>query len=218
MLHRTLLKQGLPRLGIPQVGINASALRAFTPRRHLFEKPVQTEAKPKQPEGPDLYGNHPILKRIPKILRPYTTRFIHAPVSHATAFVVLHELTAIVPLVGIWYTLHQYHDVLMGSGVDLPNWAIEKGTKVIDAAMAKWDWGSYSVHEKVQFVMEGAYAYVIVKALFPVRVAVSLLGMPWFAKWFVLPITGLFGRKGPKTPVKPQEPVAQPKKVAKPRL
>lgn len=144
---------------------------------------------------PENIDTHPILKRIPRILRPYTTQFIGAPVSHVTAFIVLHELTAIVPLIGIWYVLHNYHDLLMVSSLDLPSWALEKGTKIIDHAMVKFDFGDYSISQKMQLIKEGAYAYVIVKMLFPLRLAISLLGMPWFAKWFVLPITGLISRR-----------------------
>lgn len=141
------------------------------------------------------YDNHKILKRIPKFLRPYTTQFIYAPVSHVTAFLILHELTAIVPLIGVWYALHQYHDVFMSSTLDLPTWALEKGTKVIDEVLKEWDFANYSLTDKMKFISEGAYAYVIVKAMFPLRLAVSLLGMPFFAKWFVLPFTRLFGKK-----------------------
>lgn len=171
-----------------------------------------------QPVPAAVYENHPLLSKIPRFLRPYTTQFITAPVSHVTAFVVLHEITAIVPLVIIWYVLHQHHDLLMVSALDLPAWAIEKGTKVIDKAMTDWDFGNYSLNDKVRFITEGAYAYVIVKALFPIRLAFSLLGMPFFARWFVLPITGLFKKKPAPKPEKVSiEPHAA-KTVEKPRL
>lgn len=176
-------------------------------------KAPKSEAAP--PPVVDQRYNHPILKRIPKFLRPYTTQFIHAPVSHVTAFLILHELTAIVPLIGIWYALHNYHDALMVSTVDLPTWALEKGTKIIDSAMESWDWGKYSLSDKIKFITEGAYAYVIVKALLPVRLVISILGMPWFAKWFVLPFTRMFGKLFERAPKK-QEPA--PKAIQKPRL
>lgn len=165
------------------------------------------------------YDNHKILKRVPKFLRPYTTQFIYAPVSHVTAFLILHELTAIVPLIGVWYTLHQYHDVLMSSTLDLPTWALEKGTKVIDEVLKEWDFANYSLSDKMKFISEGAYAYVIVKAMFPLRLAVSLLGMPFFAKWFVLPFTRLFGKKQAtkKVPENPSKPHVV-KQVSKPRI
>lgn len=165
------------------------------------------------------YDNHKILKRIPKFLRPYTTQFIYAPVSHVTAFLILHELTAIVPLVGVWYALHQYHDVFMSSTLDLPTWALEKGTKVIDEVLKEWDFADYSLADKMKFISEGAYAYVIVKAMFPLRLAVSLLGMPYFARWFVLPFTRLFGQKPAvkKNSESPSKPHAV-KEVPKPRI
>lgn len=164
------------------------------------------------------YDKHPILSRIPKFLRPYTTQFIHAPVSHVTAFIILHELTAIVPLVGTWYVLHQYHDLFMTASMDLPAWAIEKGTKIIDKGLQDWDFGDYSFNDKAKFIMEGAYAYVIVKALFPVRLGISLLGMPWFARWFVLPFTKMFSRKKTKKVEGSEKTEHTPKKIEKPRL
>lgn len=200
----------------------------------IFQRNVPNPASSQQ-KGPihengsllaDKYGNHPILKRIPRLLRPYTTRFIDAPVSHVTAFLILHEITAIIPLVGVWYVLHNYPDLLLIGSLDLPSWAIEKGTKIIDKTMKDWNFGDISLSEKYRFIREGAYAYVIVKGLFPVRLAVSLLGMPLFAKWFVLPITSIFSRKPtPKQisgkPVQVNEAAIQThnaKKVNKPRL
>lgn len=203
------------RHAVPRGGVRPFS-RPFcvSPARLLLRKNISDS--PSQDDLTTTYKTHPILKRVPRFLRPYTTRFIGAPVSHVTAFLVLHELTAIVPLVGFWYVLHQYHDVFMSASMDLPAWAMEKGTKVIDKAMADWDFGEYSLNDKVQFIMEGAYSYVIVKALFPVRLAASLLGMPWFAKWFVLPFTKLFSRKKPVgSSTAPEQTI---KKVTKPRL
>ncbi|QWU87905.1 hypothetical protein CA3LBN_002170 [Candidozyma haemuli] len=208
----------------PHTRLSYAWIHNSAPRMLFNKQPTPQTPAPENKKQIDhkAFDKHPILSKVPRFLRPWTTQFIHAPVSHVTAFLVLHELTAIVPLVGIWYMLHSYHDLLMVSSLDLPSWAIEKGTKIIDSAMESFDWGNYSLNEKVQIIMEGAYAYVIVKALFPVRLAFSLLGMPWFAKWFVLPITRLFSRKR-KTPTPPVEAPKAPtqhkvKKIEKPRL
>lgn len=168
---------------------------------------------PKAPLEPsqDL-PKHPILDRIPRFLRRYAGRFINAPVSHVSAFLILHELTAIMPLIGIWYFLHHNHDMI--PTMDLPSWALEKGTKVIDKSMEKFDFSDYSLHDKAQIIVEGAYAYVVVKALFPVRLGFSLALMPLFAKWVILPITRLFGRKQEVE----EKPAVKLKKVEKPRL
>ncbi|CUM47898.1 unnamed protein product [Debaryomyces tyrocola] len=164
---------------------------------------------------------HPILKRMPKFMLPYTKNFIHAPVSHVTAFLILHELSAIVPLVGIWYVFHKYQ---WSIPLDLPSWAIDKGTHIIDKSMAQFDFRNFSFQEKANFIMEGAYAYVIVKGLFPVRIIFSVLLMPSFAKYFVIPFTRMFSfrkRKQPKVPeVEPKKEGSEitQKKVTKPRL
>ena len=62
---------------------------------------------------------------------------MNAPVSHVVSFLILHELTAIVPLLSLWYLFHQFPDML--PSFDLPTWAIDKGTKIIDDAMNKYD-------------------------------------------------------------------------------
>lgn len=165
--------------------------------------------------------SHPILKRVPKFLLPYTKNFINAPISHVTAFLILHELTAIVPLVGFWYLFHKYH---WSVPMDLPSWAIEKGTKIIDKSMESFDYTNFSLADKARFIMEGAYAYVLVKTLFPIRIMVSLGLMPLFAKYFVVPFTRMFRRK--RTPKAASEALdineapaqVKLKKVNKPRL
>ncbi|OTA67295.1 hypothetical protein K449DRAFT_213235 [Hypoxylon sp. EC38] len=43
---------------------------------------------------------------VPKRLQPYLTRLRSAPFSHVAAFLVLHELTAIVPLFGLAYLFY----------------------------------------------------------------------------------------------------------------
>lgn len=161
-------------------------------------------------------NSHPILKRVPKFARKYCVRFIDAPFSHVTAFIVLHELTAIVPLIGIWWVLHKYQ---VHVPLDLPTWAVDKGTAIIDKLLESFDFTKFTLNDKFRLIMEGGYAYVIVKFLLPLRLVVSLGLMPWFARVFVLPITGLFKRK--KKPAKgavdaPAD--VKIKKVTKPRL
>ena len=47
-----------------------------------------------------------ITSRLPKFLQKYTTPLINAPLTHITAFLVLHELTAVVPLLGLAGVFH----------------------------------------------------------------------------------------------------------------
>ena len=47
-----------------------------------------------------------ITSRLPQFLQKYTTPLINAPITHISAFLLLHELTAIVPLFGLAATFH----------------------------------------------------------------------------------------------------------------
>ncbi|KAF2153353.1 hypothetical protein K461DRAFT_267941 [Myriangium duriaei CBS 260.36] len=44
--------------------------------------------------------------RLPPRLRPYLNPLLSAPVSHITSFLMLHELTAILPLAGLFSLFH----------------------------------------------------------------------------------------------------------------
>lgn len=47
-----------------------------------------------------------ITSRLPKFLQGYTTPLINAPLTHISAFLLLHELTAVIPLLGLAATFH----------------------------------------------------------------------------------------------------------------
>lgn len=47
-----------------------------------------------------------ILNRLPPSLQKYTTALRRAPVSHVVAFLVLHEITAVVPLLALFALFH----------------------------------------------------------------------------------------------------------------
>ena len=47
-----------------------------------------------------------ITSRLPKFLQGYTKPLINAPLTHISAFLLLHELTAVIPLFGLAATFH----------------------------------------------------------------------------------------------------------------
>ena len=47
-----------------------------------------------------------ITSRLPKFLQGYTTPLINAPLTHISAFLFIHELTAVIPLFGLAATFH----------------------------------------------------------------------------------------------------------------
>ena len=68
---------------------------------------------PPPPNGPSPARAPPsferILHRTPRFLRPTLSALHSAPLTHVTAFLILHELTAIIPLFGLAGAFHYYN-------------------------------------------------------------------------------------------------------------
>ncbi|CAK4033138.1 hypothetical protein SEPMUDRAFT_149732 [Lecanosticta acicola] len=146
-----------------------------------------------------------IESRLPKFLRRYVEPLRNAPISHITAFIILHELTAVVPLFALAGAFH-YSEWLPpfiseGKWVQdgqqkFGSWMRKRGWIGDEDRKTRW-WGRSETGVRV--VVELATAYAITKALLPLRLILSVWGTPWFARWTVLPFTNrisrLFGRK-----------------------
>lgn len=150
--------------------------------------------------------------RLPRFLRHVTTPLRNAPVSHITAFLILHEITAIVPLFGLAAFFH-YTDYLPKSlsegklvrdGTEkFGRWLRKKGwisqedadASVVEAEALDGGQGQMVTRDNgVKIVVELATAYAITKAMLPARLLVSVWGTPWFARWTVLPVTNIMRR------------------------
>nr|POE87497.1 uncharacterized protein CFP56_30086 [Quercus suber] len=138
--------------------------------------------------------------RLPKFLRRITSPLRDAPVSHITAFLVLHELTAIVPLFGLAAIFH--YSNWLPSYISEGKW-VSEGTEKFGRYLRKKGWINEETSGSkwwgrgeggVRVVAELATAYAITKALLPLRLVLSVWGTPWFARYTVLPVTGLISR------------------------
>jgi len=139
---------------------------------------------------------------VPSFLRPYTRRLINAPVSHVTSFLILHEITAVVPLLGLFGLFH-YSNWLpeawkegktVREGVEkFSRYFRRKGWVAEDEDDTAGRSAKWTGEQGVRVVLEVAVAYAITKALLPARLILSVWATPWFARVFVLPLTGLFG-------------------------
>ena len=146
-----------------------------------------------------------IESRLPRFLQRFVTPLRHAPISHITAFVLLHEVTAIVPLFGLaaafhysqWLPPYISEGKWVSDGIEkFGRWARKRGWIADDTRGGRW-WGRGEGGARI--VVELATAYAITKALLPLRLVISVWGTPWFARWTVLPLTNrlsrMFGRK-----------------------
>ncbi|KAJ5524570.1 hypothetical protein N7494_011220 [Penicillium frequentans] len=174
----------------------------FPSRRNLSTPPKHST--PKDPRSRLRQFND----RLPRFLRTFTTPLLGAPVTHVTSFLILHEITAIVPLFGLVAAFHYGNwmpDLASGSG---ENNAFDEGAARFGRWLRKNGWVNESdvsivaEHEVtaseattgkegagVRLVLEFATAYAITKALLPVRIAASACATPWFARVILNPTT-----------------------------
>ena len=141
-----------------------------------------------------------IESRLPRFLQRIVTPLRNAPVSHVTAFVILHEITAVVPLFGLAAVFH-YSNWLppyisegkwVQEGTEkFGKWLKKRGLITAEKSSGKW-WGRGEGGMRI--VIELATAYAVTKALLPVRLLFSVWMTPWFARWTVLPFTDFIRR------------------------
>ncbi|SCU88268.1 LAFA_0E11672g1_1 [Lachancea sp. 'fantastica'] len=120
-----------------------------------------------------------------------------SPVSTITSFLILHEITAIVPLFALWWVLYklnleeQYN--LPVYFKDLLNQCGDSIQKLVD----NYDEG----FDRNRLVLSGAISYAVVKILYPIRVLISLWAAPFFFKWIIAPFQKV-GKLFKKPPTK----------------
>lgn len=147
--------------------------------------------------------------RLPSFLRGYTTPLIGAPTTHITSFLILHEITAVAPLFGLFAFFHYSGwTPLLSSGDDsslndavqqFGKWMTKKGwvgSEDVEVAQSvsttsKDDGDKSQVltqQKGAQLVLQFAAAYVTTKALLPLRIVASVWATPWFARVLLVPI------------------------------
>ncbi|EZF35781.1 hypothetical protein H109_03391 [Trichophyton interdigitale MR816] len=154
--------------------------------------------------------------RLPKFLRSYTTPLFNAPVTHITSFLILHELTAIIPLFGLAGVFH-YGGWLPSLGNSDGTSPVDEGVRKFGKWLRKRGWvqdaedmspmergaiqGEVRASELtakdrqgLRLILEFATAYAITKALLPVRIAWSVWATPWFARTVLGPVGRAIGK------------------------
>ena len=134
--------------------------------------------------------------RLPRFLQRVVTPVRNAPVSHITSFLILHEITAVVPLVGLTAAFHYFN--WLPPYISELKW-FKEGTEKFGKYLRKKGWIKQEKktgrwfgrgESGVRIVVELATAYTIVKLLLPLRLLISVWLTPWFARWTVLPLMG----------------------------
>ncbi|KAF6221080.1 hypothetical protein HO133_002761 [Letharia lupina] len=143
-----------------------------------------------------------ITSRLPKFLQGYTTPLINAPLTHISAFLLLHELTAVIPLFGLAATFHytRWMPPFVGEGKwvsdgveKFGNYFRKKGWLGEEGKARRYRWWGRG-EGGTRIVVEFATAYAITKALLPLRLILSVWATPWFARVAIVPSTNLIRR------------------------
>lgn len=100
-----------------------------------------------------------------------------------TSFIILHELTAVIPLLLCWYIF--YHLNLF-DGFNITESSNPLLIKC-NAAIERMVGDKYETLDKHNLIISGAISYSIVKFLGPIRMLVSLWAAPYFGRYLVLP-------------------------------
>ncbi|KAE8355784.1 hypothetical protein BDV28DRAFT_128371 [Aspergillus coremiiformis] len=148
--------------------------------------------------------------RLPPFLRAYTTLLLEASGTHVTSFLILHEITAVVSLVGLVAVFHYSNwlpDLTSTNAFEersqrFGRWLRKKGwiEEDVDVDAIRVDGGvnshdlvtqkqiAQSDKKGVRLVLEFATAYAVTKALLPLRIVASVGATPWFARAILVPI------------------------------
>ncbi|KAE9364741.1 hypothetical protein N431DRAFT_355138 [Stipitochalara longipes BDJ] len=110
------------------------------PRTPLFRSP-RRHTSTSSPETKTRARIDRLLTRLPRFLHPYVSGLRNAPISHIVSFLILHEITAIVPLVGLAGLFH-YTQWLPTSFVE-GKW-VTKGMEMYGRYFGRKGWFGFS--------------------------------------------------------------------------
>ncbi|KAK9461712.1 uncharacterized protein V1516DRAFT_672757 [Lipomyces oligophaga] len=122
-----------------------------------------------------------VLSKIPPSLRPLAEKILSAPTSYIVMFLLLHEVSAVLPLFLLMW-LFQLTDWLP----HLPDELIETGREFYKKNIPN-DSG-LSAEQTSQLLIQGGTAYAIVKILLPLRVLLCVVATPWMVRHSIDPI------------------------------
>ncbi|KAI9807194.1 MAG: hypothetical protein M1825_005912 [Sarcosagium campestre] len=151
-------------------------------------------------------------RAVPRFLRRHAEPLRSAPITHVSAFLVLHELTAILPLFTLAATFH--YTQWLPPFVSEWKW-VSQGVEKFGRYFQRKGWLGQEERSRykwwqrgeggVRIVVEFATAYALTKALLPLRLIFSVWATPWFARVSVVPFVKLLKRTfGNKSKVAPK--------------
>ncbi|KAI8149918.1 hypothetical protein BJV82DRAFT_662019 [Fennellomyces sp. T-0311] len=119
--------------------------------------------------------------------KKYAQQFRNKPASYLTSFAILHEITAIIPLPIVYYSL-DYSDIR----IPVPEQAVAEGNRIMSKVRTRYGYEPLDPDSRVMVNL--ATSYAVVKAMLPLRIAASVALTPLMAERFIGPIGSLVTR------------------------
>lgn len=91
-----------------------------------------------------------ILSRLPSSMQKYARRLRGAPVSHVVAFLILHEATAVVPLLGLFGLFHYTKVVPLDYMMDHYGEHVAAGVRRFEKYFSRKGWFGFGQEEQQQ--------------------------------------------------------------------
>ncbi|KTA99239.1 MIOREX complex component 11 [Nakaseomyces glabratus] len=145
-----------------------------------------------------IINNSRLLSRLnknPRFHQYFNTVSETGTITTLTSFLVLHELTAIVPLFGMWWVIYNLD---IHNDLELPGYLsdlLERCSKAIDKIVGDKYGQDLDRH---RLILSGAISYTIVKLLYPLRIILSIWWAPHCGRFIVTPIRKLLKYLKPK--------------------
>ncbi|CAN8095973.1 unnamed protein product [Discula destructiva] len=117
-----------PRIRIPTTTPNTPTSNPAARRFHSTN-PATTQSRADK-----------ILTRLPKSMQKYTSRLRGAPISHVVAFLILHEITAVVPLVALFGLFHCTDYVPLGYMMENYGGSVREGVGRFERYFSRKGW------------------------------------------------------------------------------
>lgn len=163
-----------------------------------------------------------VLSHLPKFLHPYTNGLRSAPISHITSFLILHELTAIVPLLGLAGLFHYSNWLPLGTNGDgkFSAW-VSQGTERFGRYFGRKGWFGFSradegstgaaeekrtmseeemeerIERKWHVGEQGSRILIEIATAYAVTkllLPVRIVASVWATPWFAMAVLGRAGR------------------------
>lgn len=190
--------------------------------RQLRERPQPQQLARRSSQASRASRIGRVTSKLPRRLQKYTNGLRNSPISYVVSFLILHEITALVPLWALFALFHYTTFVPITYVTEDFGGNVQSGIARFESYFRRRGWFGFGQEQatgpepaaetqdtshtedildrckkgerKYEVLVEVALAYAMTKALLPIRIIGSVWATPWFAG-VLMRIKGMMIRK-----------------------